>query len=342
MPDGRVGHAELEVGGARLFLADEPTEAVPGSHVAAPAPGAPATVSLLVEVGDVDAVVARAVEAGARVERPAADYPHGRNAVVRDPFGHRWMLSSPEVAPAGRDDEGPDVMRTGDIAYVSLQVPDMGRARDFFGAVLGWSYGPSSGEQGRQVVGQALHHGVWGGQARSTLFLCFAVEDVAAAVVRVRAAGGEAGEPSDEPFGRVADCRDDQGVAFAVFTAPPGPPPGRPDVNGRAHGDLAYVTLEVPDAARTRAFYGAVLGWRFTPGQADEGWQVEDTRPMVGLHGGHDLATGVPMYRVDDVGAAVARVRAAGGSATDPEAQPYGITASCTDDQGTRFYLGQL
>ena len=63
---------------------------------------------------------------------------------------------------------------------------------------------------------------------------------------------------------------------------------------------------------------------------------------MTGMHGGHDVATGVPMYRVDDIEAAVARVRAAGGTATDPERQPYGISAECVDDQGTRFYLGQL
>jgi len=338
MPDGRVGHAELEIGGARLFLADESPE----SHVAAPAPGAPATVSLVVEVAEVDAVLARAVEAGASVERPPADYPYGRNAVVRDPFGHRWMLSSPEDGASADEPDTPEVMRTGDIGYVSLWVPDMARARDFFGAVLGWSFGPALGEQGRQVVGQALHHGVWGGQARSSLFVCYVVEDLDAALIRVRDAGGESGEPTEEPYGRVATCRDDQGTPFALFTPPPGPPAARPAAHGGAHGDLAYVTLEVPDARRTRAFFGAVLGWRFTPGRVDEGWQVDDIRPMVGIHGGHDRATGVPMYRVDDIEAAVAEVRAAGGSATDPEPQPYGITASCTDDQGTRFYLGQL
>jgi uncharacterized protein len=49
----------------------------------------------------------------------------------------------------------------------------------------------------------------------------------------------------------------------------------------------------------------------------------------------------VPMYVVDDIAAAVARVRAAGGSSTDPERQPYGVSATCTDDQGTRFSLVQ-
>jgi predicted enzyme related to lactoylglutathione lyase len=62
---------------------------------------------------------------------------------------------------------------------------------------------------------------------------------------------------------------------------------------------------------------------------------------MIGIHGGHDVVTGVPMYRVDDIHAAVAAVRVGGGTATDPEQQPYGISATCTDDQGTRFYLGQ-
>jgi predicted enzyme related to lactoylglutathione lyase len=46
------------------------------------------------------------------------------------------------------------------------------------------------------------------------------------------------------------------------------------------------------------------------------------------------------MYRVDDVDAAVQRVRAAGGTATDAETQPYGRTSECTDDQGSFFYLG--
>jgi predicted enzyme related to lactoylglutathione lyase len=47
------------------------------------------------------------------------------------------------------------------------------------------------------------------------------------------------------------------------------------------------------------------------------------------------------MYQVDDVEAAVALVRGAGGTASDPAVQPYGVTATCVDDQGTRFYLGQ-
>src|SRR5579863_2609551 len=94
MADGRVGHAELELGAGALFLADESPE----SHVAAPGASDAATVSLVVEMPDVDDAVRRAEEGGATVERTPADNPYGRNAVVRDPFGHRWIISAaPEV-----------------------------------------------------------------------------------------------------------------------------------------------------------------------------------------------------------------------------------------------------
>jgi predicted enzyme related to lactoylglutathione lyase len=103
---------------------------------------------------------------------------------------------------------------------------------------------------------------------------------------------------------------------------------------------LSYLTLEVVDSARFREFYGVVLGLRFEPGRIEDGWAVPGIAPMTGLSGGHAVAAVVPMWKVDDVAAAVERVRAAGGTATDPERQPYGTTAQGTDDQGVRFYLG--
>ena len=172
------------------------------------------------------------------------------------------MISGPVVV------DGATGPRHGDVGYASLWVPDVDRAAAFFSAVLGWRYGPGSGPQGRQVEGAVPPHGLWGGQERSTLFLCFAVEDVASAVERVRDAGGRAQEPAQAPYGLGADCVDDQGVPFALFQPPAGLPPGRPRAPAGGHGDLAYVTMEVVDSARTRAFYGAVLGWRFTPGRA--------------------------------------------------------------------------
>jgi uncharacterized glyoxalase superfamily protein PhnB len=90
MPDGRVGHAEMRLSGARLFLSD----AHPELAVVAPDPaGVPVTLHL--EVDDVDALVERLRRAGAQVDRTPGDTPAGRIAVVRDPFGHRWMLNQP-------------------------------------------------------------------------------------------------------------------------------------------------------------------------------------------------------------------------------------------------------
>jgi predicted enzyme related to lactoylglutathione lyase len=47
------------------------------------------------------------------------------------------------------------------------------------------------------------------------------------------------------------------------------------------------------------------------------------------------------VWRVADVAAAVAQVRAAGGTSTEPHREPYGVIAECTDHQGTRFSIAQ-
>lgn len=334
MRDGRIGHAELEIGTARLMLSEEHPEI----DVAAPPPGQGVSVTLHLEVADVDAVVENAVRHGARLERPAADFEYGRNGVLRDPYGHRWMVSGPLSRPP---------LHHGDLGYVSLWVGDVGRAAAFYSTVLGWRYGPGSGPESLQVEGLSLSHGLFGGIPEGTLFLCMAVDDVDAAVRRVRAAGGTAEEPHPEPYGRISGCTDDQGTRFALVEVPGGVATAPRHLSdgartGRHEGDLAYVTMEVVDSGAARAFYGSVLGWRFSPGRVADGWQVDEVNPMIGLSGGHAAATTVPMYRVDDVEAAVRRTREAGGRASEPERQPYGISATCADDQGTRFSLGQL
>ena len=88
--DGRVGHAELTIGGARLMLSDE----YPEIGVLAPASLGGASAAMHLGVADVDAAFERAVAAGATVQQPPADQPHGsRQGTLVDPFGHRWMLS---------------------------------------------------------------------------------------------------------------------------------------------------------------------------------------------------------------------------------------------------------
>lgn len=97
-PSGRVGHAELEIGGQRLMLADE----YPEIGVIGPQSRGGATSALHLDVPDVDALVAQAAAAGFQVLRPATDEFWGeRGAKLADPFGHVWHVSTKieEVSP---------------------------------------------------------------------------------------------------------------------------------------------------------------------------------------------------------------------------------------------------
>ena len=89
MPDGRVGHAELRIGNSVLELADE----FPEMNIRSPQAIGGTPVALCIEVDDTDAMVARAVAAGATVIQPAADQFYGyRAARIADPFGHVWSV----------------------------------------------------------------------------------------------------------------------------------------------------------------------------------------------------------------------------------------------------------
>ena len=88
MDDGRIGHVELSFGGATVMMSD----AYPEIHVEAPLEGRGAAVTLYLTTDDVDALTHRSVERGAVLDRGPEDSDHGRTAVFRDPFGHRWML----------------------------------------------------------------------------------------------------------------------------------------------------------------------------------------------------------------------------------------------------------
>lgn len=91
MDDGRIGHTELTIDGARFMLSDEFTEL----DVARPAIDRGAAVTLHLTVEDVEAVTTRAVQEGARLDRGPEPSPDGQVAVLRDPYGHRWYLSGP-------------------------------------------------------------------------------------------------------------------------------------------------------------------------------------------------------------------------------------------------------
>jgi PhnB protein len=91
MPDGSIGHAEIDVHGAAIFLADAPAD-MPGPG-ANPVRLGGSSVMLHQYVPDVDASVERAVAAGATVVRPPEDQFYGdRASLIADPFGHLWAF----------------------------------------------------------------------------------------------------------------------------------------------------------------------------------------------------------------------------------------------------------
>ena len=201
MDDDRIGHAELAVAGATLYLADEyPEMGLTGAG------DGQVSVSLHLTVPDVDAAVDRAVHTGATLSRPVYDAPYGRTGVILDPYGHRWMLQTPAHATP--------TSRPGDTVYLTLWVPDGARARDFYEAVLGWTAVPGRVPDGWQVQGATPMVGIGGGSDEPGTVPMYAVDDIEVAVAAVRTAGGQAGEVQREPYGLTAECRDDQGLRF--------------------------------------------------------------------------------------------------------------------------------
>lgn len=95
-PDGqvKVGHAELQIGDSKLFLADE----FPDYGATGPNGHSPVVIHLYVT--DVDATYNKAVEAGATATAPPADMFWGdRYGKLVDPFGHHWSIATHKEDP---------------------------------------------------------------------------------------------------------------------------------------------------------------------------------------------------------------------------------------------------
>jgi PhnB protein len=98
-PNGRIGHTELDFNGITVMLSDE----YPELNIRGPQPDGGTPVTIHLHVANADAVIGRAIEAGAKLEVAIQDHFYGeRSGSIRDPFGHRWNIghSIEEVSPA--------------------------------------------------------------------------------------------------------------------------------------------------------------------------------------------------------------------------------------------------
>jgi PhnB protein len=97
-PEGKLGHAEIRIGDSVLMMADEKPEM--GHRGPKTLGGSPVGIMLYVE--HVDRTFAKAVAAGATVDRPIQDQFYGdRSGTVIDPFGYKWTIAThiEDVAP---------------------------------------------------------------------------------------------------------------------------------------------------------------------------------------------------------------------------------------------------
>jgi len=111
-PEGKIGHAELQIGNSRIMLADENPNMGQGHSSATTVGGSP--VSLYVYLPDVDQVVQRATAEGAKVLRPVEDQFYGdRTGFIQDPFGHLWGVAThiEDVSPKDMQERMKKVMQ---------------------------------------------------------------------------------------------------------------------------------------------------------------------------------------------------------------------------------------
>jgi PhnB protein len=108
-PGGKIGHAELEIGDSHVMLSDP----FPQASTKPPKELGGTTASIFMYVEDVDAVVQRAVDAGATVTMEVADQFWGdRFGSITDPFGHSWSIAThvEDVSPEEIEERGKAAM----------------------------------------------------------------------------------------------------------------------------------------------------------------------------------------------------------------------------------------
>jgi uncharacterized glyoxalase superfamily protein PhnB len=237
--DGRVGHAELSIGGAVFMLSDEYPEVGPG--VLAPTTLGGTPFAMHVAVPDVDAVHDRvAADGRSRIGRPPHDEPYGaRTFDMVDPFGHRWMIQTPIASPSVAEIEAdmagfsitaappapsPAVPTAPvEVGYLTFATPDTAVAARFYGALFGWQTETGDlGDEYAHIANTRLPMGMTPGPIDEPPVLYFRVADVPTAAARVRELGGEVVSETSYDSGPNAVCRDDQGREFQLWSPAPG------------------------------------------------------------------------------------------------------------------------
>ncbi len=186
--------------------------------------GQPTAWSTYISVADADATATAVGEAGGTVLAEPMDVMDlGRMAVFADPTGAVFGIWQPgSFAGAGLVNE------PGGIAWNELNTRDLAAAKEFYGAVFGWTFQDQEAGDGNYsmiVLGERPVGGILDMAERGVpeqvpahWQVYFGVEDTDATIAAAKEAGGGVMlEPVDIPFGRFAILTDPHGASFAVI-----------------------------------------------------------------------------------------------------------------------------
>lgn len=253
----------------------------------------------------------------------------------------------------------------GDWIWYELSTPDADASSAFYGAILGWTVNnpKDDGFDYREIqMGEAFIGGMMqltdemtAGGAVPAWIGYVQVDNVDASVAAIEAAGGRTCMPARdmEGVGRFALMFDPQGALFYVMT--PGNPPGMEDYNSTAFakyaplvGHCAWNELATSDPAGAIAFYGKLFGWT-KDGEMDMGpmGKYEFLKSDAPIGAVMPRMPEMPVsawgfyFRVPDIDAAVAAVKANGGMIlVEPMEIPGGeYSLNAMDPQGAAFGL---
>jgi predicted enzyme related to lactoylglutathione lyase len=241
---------------------------------------------------------------------------------------------------------------TGTPCWVDLAVPDVEAAKEFYTAVLGWTYTDTGEELGHYQICKRDGHSAAGigpqqspdqPPAWTTYFASDAVDDTAQKIAEN--GGTVLAEPFDVPrAGRMCVALDSQGAAFGVWQA-------AESIGAELYnepGALLWNDAAEPDADAARKFYAAVFGYSYQPVEgagAEYTTFHRDGDPLGGIGGLGDRPPGTPphwmtYFSVDDTDAAVTAATERGATVlSGPLDTPYGRMAMITDPQGANFSI---
>ena len=241
---------------------------------------------------------------------------------------------------------------TGTPCWVDLAVPDADAAREFYAAILGWTYADTGEEFGHYQMCQREGHSAAGiGPLHSpdqppAWMTYLASDTVDSTAQKITDNGGTllAGPLDVADSGRLCIALDPQGTAFGVWQA-------AEHVGAEIYnepGALVWNEAAVPDPDAARKFYAAVFDYSYQPvesaGPAYTTVHLEGD-PLGGIGGLDNSPPEAPphwmtYFMVADTDAAVAAATERGATVLGgPIDTPYGRMAAITDPQGATFAI---